>query len=74
MRNDALELFQKVFVDEFSREFEFLLAVGAGRAQGKADFTDKILSLGKSALSALNLPIPCANWLPGALNHAVDWV
>jgi hypothetical protein len=44
--NTALEtkqrIYRKVLVEEFLREFYFLLDVIAGRAQGKGDFTDKI--------------------------------
>lgn len=40
-----IQLFSKIFVKEFTREFVFLTDVAAGRATRRSDFTDKLISI-----------------------------
>ncbi len=56
--DEKIDLFIKIFAQEFSREFNFLADVAAGRATRKADFTDKLIGILNKFVSGIARGIP----------------
>jgi len=73
---NPLQLFQKIVVDEFLREWQFFLDVSAGRSTERADFTDKLLALTQDHIVELlsDVPIPGVSLLKGAVSYGIDWL
>ncbi|GAB4222748.1 MAG: hypothetical protein Tsb005_15560 [Gammaproteobacteria bacterium] len=71
-----LELYQRILINEFRREFWFLWEVSRGRAKSKGDFTDKLLDLLKlGVLKPLeNVPLPGFNLVTSLLEVGIDWI
>lgn len=71
----SLQLYHRVLVEEFLREWRFLADVLANRATAKADFTDKLLEIFKAASSfGLNqISLPGMGAVGQGLELALDW-
>ncbi|MBA2654006.1 MAG: pentapeptide repeat-containing protein [Gammaproteobacteria bacterium] len=72
--NNKLQIYRKVIVQEFIREFTFLLDVVAGRASAKGDFTDKLIAIVKFGTSNLlgNISIPGVNVLDSIIEIGIE--
>lgn len=71
-----LQVYRKVLVQEFIREFNFLIDVAAGRAMAKGDFTDKLTEILKFSISNVlgNLSAPGIDILDAAIGISIDWL
>lgn len=70
-----LQIYRKVLVEEFLREFKFLIDVVAGRAKARGDFTDKLVEAMKLGAAALfkNAPaIPVIGFAKEIVHTLID--
>lgn len=70
-----LEIYRKVLVQEFIREFNFLADVVAGRANAKGDFTDKISKVITFSLTTVidNVGVPLSGIINTAIETGIDF-
>ncbi len=72
---ESLRLYHRILVEEFMREWRFLMDALAGRAQGRADFTDKLVNHFKNlvSLGVNQLPLPATSVLAAGSGVLIDW-
>lgn len=74
-QTERLNIYHRVLVEEFLREWEFLIATLNGRAAPKADFTDKLIGVieGASSLGLSNVSFPGAGIVDFGTRIILDW-
>src|SRR5688572_13519990 len=73
-----LQIYRKILIEEFIREFKFLVDVARDRAAPKADFTDKILKIiklgGLGALESGAITITGVNIISAVVEMGADCI